>query len=118
MPAGSRPGAAPLAPEVEHSRVVPVIAALAEAGLVVSADTRNAAVMAAALDAGARIIYVTGRKTWTRNESLEVLGDNAQVKIRLATGRKTFEDFGSAQDFLDEAIDALAFVPGQRYVHN
>ncbi|MFV4677443.1 dihydropteroate synthase, partial [Mycobacterium tuberculosis] len=50
------PGAQPVAPEIEASRVIPVIAALAAAGAVVSIDTRHTAVMAAALDAGARII--------------------------------------------------------------
>lgn len=52
----TRPGAQPVAPEIEASRVIPVIAALAAAGAVVSIDTRHTAVMAAALDAGARII--------------------------------------------------------------
>ena len=52
----TRPGAAPVAPATEQARVLPVIRALAEAGLIVSADTRNAGTMAAALDAGARII--------------------------------------------------------------
>ncbi|MEE8172498.1 MAG: dihydropteroate synthase, partial [Alphaproteobacteria bacterium] len=40
----------------ELARVLPVIEALARAGLMVSVDTRRAAVMAAALDAGAKII--------------------------------------------------------------
>jgi dihydropteroate synthase len=52
----TRPGAAPLSPEAEIARVAPVIAALAESGAVVSIDTRHAAVMAAALEKGARIV--------------------------------------------------------------
>lgn len=52
----TRPGAAPVAPELEQARVLPVIRALAAQGAVISADTRHAATMAAALDAGARII--------------------------------------------------------------
>ncbi|TWB73534.1 dihydropteroate synthase [Nitrospirillum amazonense] len=52
----TRPGAAPVSPEEEAARVVPVIRALAAAGAVISVDTRHAPVMAAALDAGARII--------------------------------------------------------------
>jgi dihydropteroate synthase len=51
-----RPGAQPTAPEMERARVVPVIRALAAQGVAVSVDTRNAATMAAALDAGARIV--------------------------------------------------------------
>jgi dihydropteroate synthase len=52
----TRPNAAPIAVDQEISRIEPVIRALAAAGAVVSADTRNAATMAAALDAGGRII--------------------------------------------------------------
>ncbi len=52
----SRPGAQPLAPADEQARVVPVIRALAAAGILVSIDTRNAATMAVALDAGAVIV--------------------------------------------------------------
>ena len=52
----SRPGALPTAAQVEQARVVPVVRALAGRGVVVSVDTRNAGTMAAALDAGARIV--------------------------------------------------------------
>jgi dihydropteroate synthase len=52
----TRPYAESVSPDEEIARVVPVIAALADAGAVISADTRNAATMAAALEAGAAII--------------------------------------------------------------
>lgn len=52
----TRPGSAPVPPELEQARVVPVIRALAARGLRISVDTRNAATMAAALDAGAAIV--------------------------------------------------------------
>jgi dihydropteroate synthase len=52
----TRPGAAPVAVDEEKRRIEPVVAALAASGLVVSIDTRRAAVMAAALDRGARIV--------------------------------------------------------------
>lgn len=52
----TRPGAPPIPPEIEQARVVPVIRALAAAGVRVSIDSRNAATMAAALDAGAAIV--------------------------------------------------------------
>jgi len=51
-----RPGAQPTPPEQERARVLPVIRALANRGIPISIDTRNAATMAAALDAGARIV--------------------------------------------------------------
>ncbi|PWC37843.1 dihydropteroate synthase [Azospirillum sp. TSO35-2] len=52
----TRPGAAAVPAEEQIARVVPVIARLAERGLVVSVDTRSAAVMVAALAAGARLV--------------------------------------------------------------
>ena len=52
----TRPGAVPVAPEIEIARVVPVIRALASRGAVISIDSRHPDVMARALDAGARII--------------------------------------------------------------
>ena len=52
----TRPGAEPVAEDEELRRVLPVVAGLAEAGAVVSIDTRHPAVMAAALQAGAKII--------------------------------------------------------------
>ncbi len=52
----TRPGSAPVDADEELRRVVPVVRGLAEAGASVSIDSRRATVMAAALDAGARII--------------------------------------------------------------
>ena len=52
----TRPGAAAVSPETEQGRIIPVIEALAMAGLVVSVDTRHASTMLRALDAGARIV--------------------------------------------------------------
>ncbi|HWA51218.1 MAG TPA: dihydropteroate synthase [Dongiaceae bacterium] len=52
----TRPGAAPVSPEDEAARVLPVVRALSEAGATVSIDTRHAAVMDQAVKAGARII--------------------------------------------------------------
>ncbi len=52
----TRPGAAPVPPEEEQRRILPVVAALAGHGVPLSVDTRNAGTMAAALDAGAAIV--------------------------------------------------------------
>lgn len=52
----TRPGAAVVLPDIEIARIVPVIGGLARDGATVSVDTRNAATMRAALDAGARIV--------------------------------------------------------------
>ena len=52
----TRPGANPVSADEEAARVLPVVEALAAEGALVSIDTRRAIVMAAAADAGARII--------------------------------------------------------------
>jgi dihydropteroate synthase len=52
----TRPGAAPVPPEEEQARILPVLRALAPSGYRISVDTRNAATMRAALDAGAAIV--------------------------------------------------------------
>ncbi len=52
----TRPGSEPVSPETEAARALPVVRALAERGAVVSIDTRRAQVMAAAIEAGARIV--------------------------------------------------------------
>jgi dihydropteroate synthase len=51
----TRPGAEPVAPQAEIARVIPVVRELAKAAPV-SIDTRHAATMQAALEAGAEII--------------------------------------------------------------
>ncbi|SEH60831.1 Dihydropteroate synthase [Mycolicibacterium rutilum] len=52
----TRPGATRVDPQVEKSRVLPVIADLAAEGVVVSIDTMHADVARAALENGARIV--------------------------------------------------------------
>ena len=52
----TRPGASPLAPEEECTRVLEVVRKLAEEGLCVSIDTRHAQVAQACLEAGASIV--------------------------------------------------------------
>jgi dihydropteroate synthase len=52
----TRPGSRPIDADEELQRVLPVVTGLARRGLVVSIDTRRAAVARACLDAGARIV--------------------------------------------------------------
>ena len=52
----TRPGSEPVTGEQELTRVVPVVRELAAAGELVSIDSRRAAVMTAALDAGAKML--------------------------------------------------------------
>ncbi len=52
----TRPGALPVGVDVELARVLPVVAGLADLGVVVSIDTMHPAVAEAAFDAGASIL--------------------------------------------------------------
>ncbi len=52
----TRPGADRVAPADELARVIPVVAALAADGIVVSIDTMNAVTAKASVEAGARIV--------------------------------------------------------------
>jgi dihydropteroate synthase len=72
----TRPGAAPVGPEEERRRVESVIRRLAEAGAVVSIDTRHAATMECALAAGARII----------NDVTALTGDPASLGVAARSG--------------------------------
>lgn len=51
----TRPGAAPVPPEIEQKRILPVVRELSKAATI-SVDTRHAATMRAALEAGAEIV--------------------------------------------------------------
>jgi len=54
--ASSRPGSSAPSETEEKARILPVIKSLATAGMIVSIDTQRAAVMRAALEAGASIV--------------------------------------------------------------
>ncbi|KIL96997.1 Dihydropteroate synthase [Paramagnetospirillum magnetotacticum MS-1] len=72
----TRPGADPVSPDEEMSRVLPVVRGLAEKGLCVSVDTRHASVMGAAVEAGARII----------NDVTALAGDPDSLKVAARSG--------------------------------
>jgi dihydropteroate synthase len=72
----TRPGAQPVSPEEEAARVLPVVRALAHAGAVVSIDTRHAAVMGAAAEAGAGII----------NDVTALTGDPESARVAAKSG--------------------------------
>jgi dihydropteroate synthase len=56
----TRPGALPVPVELEVARVLPVVRALADAGLSVSVDTRKPEVARLAVEAGARMVNDVG----------------------------------------------------------
>ncbi|QFU85751.1 Dihydropteroate synthase 1 [Amycolatopsis sp. YIM 10] len=71
----TRPGASRVDAPTEIARVLPVVRALAEEGMVLSVDTTRAAVAAAAVEAGARII----------NDVSGGLADPDMAKVAAAT---------------------------------
>jgi dihydropteroate synthase len=77
----TRPGAEALAPGEEIRRIEPVVRALAELGAVVSVDTRHAAVMRAALAAGARIVNDVSALTHDPDSIAAVAGHAAPVVL-------------------------------------
>jgi dihydropteroate synthase len=77
----TRPGAASVPPEEERRRVEPVIRDLAAAGAVISVDTRHAAVMAAALAAGARIVNDVTALTGDPGSLDVIAGSDAAVVL-------------------------------------
>ncbi len=104
----TRPGAHPIAPTEEIRRIEPVVRALAEAGAVVSIDTRHAAVMRAALAAGARIINDVTALTGSP-ESLAVAAESgaAVVLMHMAGDPRTMQN---EPRYDDPALDVLDFL--------
>ncbi|HLF58724.1 MAG TPA: dihydropteroate synthase [Alphaproteobacteria bacterium] len=72
----TRPGAVPVPVDEELRRVLPVVRGLAKMGATVSIDTRHAAVMAAAVSAGARII----------NDVTALSGDRESLGVAAKSG--------------------------------
>jgi dihydropteroate synthase len=72
----TRPGAQPVPPEEEAARILPVVRALAHAGAIVSVDTRHAAVMGQAVEAGA----------WIINDVTALTGDPESARVAARSG--------------------------------
>ena len=99
----TRPRAEPVAAEEEQRRILPVIRALASAGHCISVDTRNAATMAAALDAGARIVNdVSGL---THNPAAAALVARRACPVVLMHMRGTPADMQSHAQYDDPALE-------------
>lgn len=99
----TRPGSRPTPPEVECGRILPVVTALARAGVTVSIDTRNAATMVAALDAGAAIVNdVSGL---THDPAAAALLAGRGCPVLLMHMRGTPETMGSLAVYEDVAAE-------------
>ncbi len=101
----TRPSAAPTSPETERTRIIPVIQALAEAGLRVSVDTRHASTMAEALDAGATI--VNDVYALSHDPAAAKLVAERRCPVVLMHMRGTPADMYAQAHYMDIAADVL-----------
>lgn len=104
----TRPGSSAPSAADELARVRPVIEALAGAGLVVSVDTRRAAVMAAALEAGAKIINDVSALTADAH-SLSVLA-RSRAPVILMHMQGTPKTMQQAPTYDHVALDIFDFL--------
>ena len=105
----TRPGAQAVPPEQERARLVPVVRALAAQGVAVSVDTRNAATMAAALDAGARIVNDVSALTHDPAAAALLAGRGCPVVLMHMRGQPdTMAGLGQYGDVAGEVAAELA----------
>ncbi len=111
----TRPGAAPVEIAEEVARVVPVVRALAELGICVSIDTRHAAVMDAAISAGARIVNDVTALTGDGALALVAKSNAAAILMHMQGEPRTMQDHptytwapGDVFDHLEARLDACA----------
>ena len=105
----TRPGARAPSEAEEMRRVVPVVRALADDGLVVSVDTRRARVMEAALDAGARIVNDISALGHDPRAHAVVAGRGAWVVLAHMQGTpETMQRAPRYDDASLDVFDALA----------
>jgi dihydropteroate synthase len=104
----TRPGAAPVSIEEEIARVVPVIEGLKEAGAIISVDTRHAAVMRAAINAGASMVNDVSALEGD-SDSLSVVAElDVYVCLMHMKGEpQTMQDDPHYDDVFQEVYDYL-----------
>lgn len=107
----TRPGAEPVSPAAEIDRILPVVEALAAAGATVSIDTRHAAVMRAALAAGAGIINDVTALTGDPDSLAAAAESDAPVILMHMRGEpRTMQ---AAPDYDDAPLDVYDYLAGR-----
>ena len=101
----TRPGAAPVAPEEEIARIAPVVRGLVSQGVCVSIDTRRSAVMAAAFEAGARIV----------NDVTALAGDSKSLRVVTNAGVAVILMHMQGEPRTMQNNPAYAWAPGDVY---
>ncbi|AMB57572.1 dihydropteroate synthase [Microterricola viridarii] len=105
----TRPGAARVDPSEEQARVIPVIAALAGAGIAVSVDTMNAATASAAAAAGATIINdVSGGLADPGMADAVAASGLHYIAMHWRAHSATMQDLAHYGDVVAEVCDELA----------
>jgi dihydropteroate synthase len=104
----TRPGANETPVAEELRRVVPIVEALARDGVPISVDTRRAAVMRAALDAGARVVNDVTALTGDRDSMAVAAESGAPVVLMHMAGEpRTMQQ---APHYDDVALDVLDYL--------
>ena len=104
----TRPGAAPVPAEQEIARVVPVIEALRDAPVPLSIDTRHAAVMEAALAAGASILNDVSALTHDPRSLAVAAASGVPIVLMHSLGDPTtMQDSPAYDDVLLDVFDTL-----------
>lgn len=103
----TRPGAAPVAVNEEIARVVPVVKALASSGACVSIDTRHAAVMEAAVAAGARIVNDVTALTGEGSLAAVARTNAAVILMHMQGEPRTMQDHPTYTWAPGDVFDAL-----------
>jgi dihydropteroate synthase len=105
----TRPGAKPVWEGDEIERIVPIIRQLAAGGAAVSADTRKADVMTAALEAGARMINDVSALAYDDRSAGVIAASGVPVVLMHHQGAPdTMQDDPRYGDVLVEVYDWLA----------
>lgn len=108
----TRPGAKAVWEGDEAKRVVPVIERLANGGAAVSVDTRKAAVMEAALEAGARIINDVSGLQFDPRAAEVAAGSGCPVILMHAPGKG--EDLHAGGDYGNVVLDVFDALRARR----
>jgi dihydropteroate synthase len=99
----TRPGAAPVSVDEELRRVIPVIEGLRTSGVLLSIDTRHAAVMDAALKAGAGMVNDVSALTFDPDSMHVVAKDGCYVCLMHMKGEpKTMQEAPRYEDVFAE----------------
>lgn len=103
----TRPGAAPVTPDEEQARILPVIRGLA--GLPISVDTRHASTMAAALDAGATVVNDVSGLTYDPASAALVAARGCPVILMHMRGTPvTMRGLANYDDLIAEIVAELS----------